>query len=143
MSHRRLAAAAVTAWLVSIPLGAFIHHGILGSVYAADSAAFRPDGEIVRRLPVGYVIQLIGFFGAATMYAQLDSPRRGVLQGFSFGLLLGVVLISFAVIWNYVTQPISAVVGMAEVFEYMVGSMVYGAIIGAIYRPNRPSAPGV
>jgi len=30
MNHRRIAAAALTAWLVSIPFGAFIHHGVLG-----------------------------------------------------------------------------------------------------------------
>jgi hypothetical protein len=55
LNHRRIAAAAVTAWLVSIPLGAFIHHGVLGSVYAGDPSAFSFDVDIVRRLPVGYV----------------------------------------------------------------------------------------
>jgi hypothetical protein len=50
-------------------------------------------------------------------------------------MLMGVVVVSFAVIWNYVTQPITALVGIAEVFEYMLGSSIYGAIIGAIYRP--------
>jgi hypothetical protein len=142
MNHRRIAAAAVTAWFVSIPLGAFIHHGVLGSVYAGDPSAFRPDVDIVRRLPVGYVFQLIGFLCATLMYAQLDSPRRGILQGLRFGVLLGVVLVSFTVIWNYVTQPITAIVGVAEVFEYMLGAMIGGAIIGAIYRPIRPSAAG-
>lgn len=144
VNYRRIAAAAVMAWLVSIPLGAFIHHGILGSVYAADSTAFRPDVAIIRRLPIGYVAQMIGFLAAASMYAQVDSPRRGILQRLRFGLLLGVVVVSFAVIWNYVTQPISAIVGMAEVLEYMVAAMIYGAIISAICRPNRArvSLPG-
>ena len=137
MNPRRIAAAAVTAWLVSIPLGAFIHHGVLGSIYAGDAAAFRSDADIVRRLPLGCVFGLIGFFAATLLYAQLDSPRRGVAQGLRFGLLLGVVLVSFAVIGNYVTQPISAIVGLAEVFEYMVAAIIYGAIIGAMYRPNR------
>jgi hypothetical protein len=58
MNHRRIAAAAGTAWFVSIPFGAFIHHGMLGSIYAANAAAFRPDPEIVRRLPIGYAVQL-------------------------------------------------------------------------------------
>ncbi len=40
MNYRRIAAAAVTAWLVSIPLGAFIHHGVLGNVDAADAASY-------------------------------------------------------------------------------------------------------
>ena len=114
MNPRRIAAAAMIAWLVSVPLGAFIHHGLLGSIYARDSAAFRPHVDILRKLPFGYVFQLIGFFATTLMYAQLDSRRQGAVQGLRFGLLLGVVVVSFAVISNYVTQPISAIVGVAE-----------------------------
>jgi hypothetical protein len=54
LNYRRVTAAAVAAWLVSIPLGTIIHHGVLGDVYAADAAAFRPDVDVVRRLPIGY-----------------------------------------------------------------------------------------
>jgi hypothetical protein len=56
MKRRRIAAAAGTAWFVSIPFGAFIHHGVFGSIYAANAAAFRPDPEIIRRLPIGYAV---------------------------------------------------------------------------------------
>src|SRR5215831_4939764 len=105
MNYRRIVAAGVTAWVLSIPLGACIHHGILGKVYAADAAAFRPDAEVVRRLPIGYGVQLVGFLAAALIYARLSSRRRGVVEGIRFGLLIGLLLISFAVVWNYVTQP--------------------------------------
>jgi hypothetical protein len=107
----------------------------LGSVYAANAAAFRPDPEIVRRLPIGYALQLVGFFCAASMYARLYSEGRGIVAGLRFGALISVLLVSFTVIWNYVTQPISAVLGMAQAFEYIVASTIYGAIIGAVYRP--------
>jgi hypothetical protein len=70
MNHRRIAAAAGTAWFVSIPFGAFIQHGMLGRIYAANAAAFRPDPEIIRRLPIGYAVELVGFFIAAAMYAR-------------------------------------------------------------------------
>jgi hypothetical protein len=61
MNYRRIAAAAATAWLVSIPVGAVIHHGVLGGVYAANAAAFRPDTDVVHKLPIGYAAALIGF----------------------------------------------------------------------------------
>jgi GDSL-like Lipase/Acylhydrolase family len=38
MNHRRIVAAAGAAWFVSIPFGAFIHHGMLGRMYAANAA---------------------------------------------------------------------------------------------------------
>ena len=137
MSYRRIAAAAVTVWIVSIPFAALIHHGVLGGVYAANAAAFRPDADIVRRLPIGYAVQLLGFFGAAFLYAETSPRPSGIVRGIRFGMLMGAVVVSVAVIWNYVTQPITALLGVAEVFECMLASSIYGAIIGAIYRPIR------
>jgi hypothetical protein len=134
MNQRRIAAAAGTAWFVSIPFGAFIHHGVLGGIYAANATAFRPGPEIIRRLPIGYAAQLVGFFIAASMYARLYAGGRGLIEGPRFGALVGLVLVSFVVVWNYVTQPISAVLGVAEAFECVIAATIYGAIIGAAYR---------
>jgi hypothetical protein len=135
MNYRRIAAAAGTAWFVSIPFGAFIHHGMLGGIYAANAAAFRPDPEIIRRLPIGFAVQLVGFFIAASMYARMYAGGRGILEGLRFGALVGLMLASFVVVWNYVTLPISAVLGVAAVFECVTAATIYGAIIGAVYRP--------
>jgi hypothetical protein len=66
MKARRIAAAAITAWLLSIPLGTFLDHGIFGSVYAANAVAFRTDPETIRRLPIAYAVQLVGFRTAPT-----------------------------------------------------------------------------
>jgi hypothetical protein len=142
MNYTRIVAAAVAAWLVSIPLGAVIHHGILGGLYAANATVFRPDPEVVRRLPIGFGVQLIGFFAGATMYAQGYAGGRGIAEGLRFGLLIGVVLVSFAAIWNYVTQPISVSLGIAEIFECTVEAAIYGMIIGVIYRPLGVAAAG-
>jgi hypothetical protein len=142
MTRRWIAAAAGTAWLVSIPFGAFIHHGVLGPVYAANAAAFRPDPEIVRRLPIGYAAQLIGFWIAAWMYGRLYAGRRGIIEGLRFGALVGLVLVSFVVVWNYVTQPISAVLGVAEAFECAAMGTICGGIIGAVCRQREPGSQG-
>jgi hypothetical protein len=37
------------------------------------------------------------------------------------------------VVWNYVTQPISAVLGVTEAFACVIAATIYGAIIGAVY----------
>jgi hypothetical protein len=135
MNHRRIAAATATVWLVSIPIGAVIHHGVLGSVYAANAAAFRPDTDVVQRLPIGYAGLVLGFWAAAVMYAKTSPRSSSILGGIQFGLLIGAIVVSLAVVWNYVTLPISVAVGVAEALECMFLSAVYGAIIGVIYRP--------
>jgi len=117
MNYRRIVVAAITTWVASIPLGAFVHHGLLGRVYAADAGVFRPDADVLRRLPVGYGVQLFGFLAASLMFAEMSSSRSGVLRGIRFGLLTSVLVISFAVVWNYITLPISAAVGTAEAVE--------------------------
>jgi hypothetical protein len=48
--------------------------------------------------------------------------------------LIGLLVVSFAVVWNYVTQPISPVLGVAEAFEDIVAATMYGAIIGTVYQ---------
>ena len=68
------------------------------------------------------------------MYARLYAGGRGLIEGPRFGALVGLVLVSFVVVWNYVTQPISAVLGVAEAFECVIAVTIYGAIIGAVYR---------
>jgi hypothetical protein len=70
------------------------------------------------------------------MYAEMESHQYGIIMGVRFGLLVGIALVSLAVIWNYVTQPISASVGIAESVEYIVASIIYGAVIGVVYRPH-------
>jgi hypothetical protein len=89
MNHRRIAAATATVWLVSIPIGAVIHHGVLGSVYAANAAAFRPDTDVVQRLPIGYAGLVLGFWAAAVMYAKTSPRSSSILGGIQFGLLIG------------------------------------------------------
>jgi hypothetical protein len=69
------------------------------------------------------------------MYAGTESRPSGIANGARLGLLIGIMVVTLAVIWNYVTAPISAVVGIAEASEYIVGSIVYGAVISMIYRP--------
>jgi uncharacterized membrane protein len=70
-----------------------------------------------------------------SMYARLNASGRGIIEGLRFGALVGFVLVSLVVVWNYVTQPISAVLGVAEAFEYVVGATICGAIIDAVYGP--------
>jgi hypothetical protein len=75
---------------------------------------------------------------AASIYARLNASGRGIVEGLRFGALVGLMVVSFVVVWNSVTQPISAVLGAAEAFDYIVGATICGAIIGAVYGP--PSA---
>jgi hypothetical protein len=42
----------------------------------------------------------------------------------------------FAVVWNYVTEPIALRLGVAQLIAFVGQFGVYGAIVGAIYAPR-------
>ena len=43
----------------------------------------------------------------------------------------------FALVWNYVTTPISGSLTMAMMIDTIVEFALYGAIVGSIYKPLR------
>jgi hypothetical protein len=98
------------------------------------AGAFRPDPDVVQRLPIGYAVQALGFWAVAVTYAKTSPRSSSILGGIRFGLRIGAIVLSLAVVCNYVTQPISVAVGVAEALEYMFLSAIYGAIIDVIYR---------
>ena len=51
-----------------------------------------------------------------------------------FGLVVAVMVDGFAIVWNYVTEPIALRLGGLQLLEHIAEFGVYGAIVGAIYR---------
>src|SRR5262245_39451271 len=58
-------------------------------------------------------------------------------KGSVFGALVGLMVVSFAVVRNYVTQPISAVLGVAEAWACVIAATIYGAIIACTQPRSR------
>jgi hypothetical protein len=47
----------------------------------------------------------------------------------------------FAVVWNYVTEPIATRLGVLELVARIGEFGVYGAVVGSIYRPREVPLP--
>ena len=135
MNFGRIAAAAVVAWLVSIAIGFVVNTYLLADLTLANAAALRPDAELMARLPIGFAFLLLGFFAFAYMYAKGYEGGGGVLEGIRFGVLAALVVIGFGVAWQYVLFPISGAFAMAMIIDAIVELAIYGAIVGAIYKP--------
>jgi len=140
MNFARIAAAAVVAWIVSIPVGFLVNNVLLTDVYAPNAAAMRPEADMMGNLPLGFVFLLIGFFAFAYGYAKGYEGGNGVVEGVRFGVLVALVVIGFAMIWMYVMFPISGTMVTAMIIDTIVELAIYGAIVGAIYKPAAGSA---
>jgi len=135
MNFARVAAAAVAAWVVSLGVGYLVNEILLKEVYTANAAALRPDAAIMANLPLGFAFMLVGFFAFAYAYAKGYEGTSGVMEGIRYGVLVAVMINCFSTIWSYITVPINGTMVMAMMIDYIVEFALYGAIVGAIYKP--------
>ena len=135
MNFARVAAGAVAAWVVSIPVGYVVNEILLKDLYVANAAAMRPDEAVMANVPLGFGFMLFGFLVFAYTYAKGYEGGSGVMEGIRFGVLVALMVMSFSIIWTYVTMPISGTLAVAWMVDYVAEFSLYGAIVGAIYRP--------
>ena len=135
MNLQRVAAAALVAWIVSIGIGFLVNEVLLIELIRANAAAMRPDAELMAKLPLGFGVLLVGFFAFAYAYARGYEGGNGIMEGIRFGVIAAFLVIGFGLIWMYVSYPISGVYTIALLVDAIVELALYGAIVGAIYKP--------
>ena len=135
MNFGRIAAAAVVAWIVSLGVGFVVNDVLLAGMVAANVSVLRPETELMGNLPIGFAFLLLGFFAFAYAYAKGYEGGNGIVEGIRFGVLVSFIVIGFGLIWQYVMFPITATYAAAIVIDSIVELALYGAIVGAIYKP--------
>ena len=135
MNFARVAIAAVAAWIVSLPVGYIVNEILLKDIYTANAAALRSEAALQANLPIGFAATLVGFFAFAYTYAKGYEGTNGTMEGLRFGVLVAIMVNCFAVVWTYVTSPISAAMVTAMMIDVIVEFALYGAVVGAIYKP--------
>ncbi len=135
MNFPRIALAAVAAWIVALVLGFVLNDFLLADVMAANQAAMRTEAELPARLPVGFVFLLIGFFAFAYAYAKGYEGTNAVMEGVRFGVLVGLVVLGFANVWQWVLYPVTNAMLFVTIASSIEQMAIYGAVVGAIYRP--------
>ena len=133
MHFSRLALAALTSWAAFLLVGSLVHGVLLTDLYAQQSSGVR--NESVSPV-VGFGVAPIGFFAFSYAYAKGYEGGSGLQEGMRFGVLVAIMLITFAAVWGYVIFPISGRLAMALAIDYVVEFAIYGMIVGSIYRPR-------
>jgi hypothetical protein len=135
MNYGRIAAAAVVAWVVSVGLGFLVNNVLFAPLAAANVAVMRPEAQLMANLPIGLGFLLVGFFAFAYAYAKGYEGGKGVAEGIRFGVTVSLIVVGFGVVWQYVMFPITATYAAALMIDSVVELAIYGAIVGAIYKP--------
>ena len=135
MNLARVALAAVVAWAVYLGVSFVVHTVLLKDIYLQHVSAMRPEAEQNSILPIGFGFALVGFFAFAYTYAKGYEGGSGVQEGLRFGVLVGILICCFRVIWDHMVWPVSLQLTAAWMVEYIVEFALYGIIVGSIYKP--------
>lgn len=135
MNLARVAIAALVAWVVYLGVSFVAHTFLLADLYRQHAGAMRPEADQNGILPVGFAFALLGFFAFAYTYAKGYEGSRGTQEGLRFGVLVGILICAFRVIWDHMIWPVSIQLTIAWMVEYIVEFALYGMIVGAIYKP--------
>ena len=142
MNYPRIVLAGIAAWIASVGLGYLINDVWLLRLYQANAWAYRHPEDIAELLPIGLGAQLLACLAFAFAYAKgYEGDGSGIGEGIRFGLIVAVMIDGFAVVWNYVTQPIAARLGALELIDHIGQFGVFGAVVGLIYRRREAPAP--
>ena len=144
MNYPRIVLAGVAAWLASIALGYLINDIWLSRLYQANAWAFRRADDVAELVPIGLAAQLLACFAFAIAYAKgHEGEGSAIGEGIRYGLIVAVMVDGFAVVWNYVTEPIATRLGVLELVARVGEFGVYGAVVGLIYRRRELPLPTV
>jgi hypothetical protein len=129
----RVAAAALVAWIIYLGLSPLVNNVLLAELYARHAGVFRPQAEM--NVAAGLAATLLGFFVFAYAYAKGYEGGPGAVEGLRFGVLVGLLLATFSVAWNYVVLPVSGALAAAWTVDVIVEMAIYGTAVGLIYKP--------
>ena len=144
MNYPRIALAGIAVFVASVAVSYVINDIWLMRLYQANAWAYRRAGDVRRIVPIGVAAQFLGSLALAWVYAKGYEPNReasGIAQGVRFGLAVALLIVGFATVWNYVTQPIAARLGVLQMFSIVAEFGILGAIVGLVYHPSRLSVP--
>jgi hypothetical protein len=134
VNFARVAAGALVGWIVYLGLSPLVNNVLLADLYAQHAGVFRPQSEM--NLAFGLGATLVGFFVFAYAYAKGYEGGKGAVEGLRFGVVVGLLLATFSVAWNYVVLPVSGTLAAAWMIDVIVEMAIYGAVVGLVYKPH-------
>lgn len=134
MDFKRVALAAVVAWVVDAIYAMVVWMGILGGEMARFPMVFRSEADINAYLPLMFAGGLLGMFALVYVYAKGYEGGSGAAEGFRFGLLLAVFMTGFVSIAIYGSFNIDGRLGLLASIASFLELLLVGTVIGVTYK---------
>ena len=135
MNNKRFILTVIAVFIVASVLGMVIHAVLLGPEYAKVPNLYRgKDSMLLFWIHLGYLAFAIG---ATWIYSKgVEANRPWMGQGLRFGLALWLVLAVPSFVIAYAVQPVPSSLMLKQVGYELVGKLLIGLVIAAIYRKS-------
>lgn len=137
MDYKRIALAALAAWVVDTLYGVVVWMYLLSGEVARYPEVFRPTPQMNENMPIGIAGGLLAMFALAYIYAKGYERGSAMAEGLRFGLVLAVFNFGFVTLGIYATFNLGRKIGLYASAAGVVEMIIVGLVIGAIYRPVR------
>lgn len=139
MNTKRLLLTALVVFIVLEILSYLVHGVILASTYQMEEvqAAFRPEAEMMSKMWILYVTDIIWCFFFAFFFAK-GYEGKGIMEGLRFGFYIGLFwsLVSSYQSYTFYLLPYSLAF---QWFIYgMIISLLLGIVAALVYKPAAP-----
>ena len=135
MDYKRIAIAAVGAWVVDNIYAVIVWMRLMVPEMANNPGVFRTEAQMSSNMPMMFLGGLLAMFVLAYMYAKGYEGGSGFGEGLRFGLLIALFTLGFVSIGIYGSFNISARLGVLGAVCSFVEVMIVGVTIGLLYRP--------
>ena len=136
MNFPRLVLAAVAAWVVYLALGFLIHAVMLNDMWQGlirdGVARSATTGNAL--MPLGFGLALPGCLAFAYAYAKGYEGGPGLQEGLRFGVLVGLMIVTFGLVWNYVTFPLPSEYLTKTAVATVIEFAALGMVVGLVYK---------
>ena len=136
MNFARVGLATVVAWVVYLALGFLIHGVMLNDMWQAliREGVARSATNANALMPMAFALSLPGMFAFCYAYAKGYEGGPGLQEGLRFGVLVGLMLVGFVLVWNYVTFPLPTQYLTSTAVATVIQFATVGMVVGLIYK---------
>jgi hypothetical protein len=139
MNYRRVALAALAAWVVDAVYGFIVYGNVLTSDFARYPNIYRAQASQGAYMPFLFLGTLLALLVAAYVYAKGYEGGSGLQEGMRFGALIGLLVLGYVGLVNYATMNLGRRMAGSMAVASVVEWVVAGIVIGAIYKPAAQS----
>jgi len=134
MNVKRFVIASIAVFVVLLILDFIFHAGLMTPVYEEIKEVTRPEAEMMRLMPIGYIFTLLWAFLFCYIFIR-GRQGKGLIEGVRYGVIMTffyslVVAIGW---WTMFPIPFKLVI-----YWFLIGlveMVILGIVVALIYKP--------